>query len=456
MTQRRLALFAAALLIPACSSGDTDPDLPPPAPTGLAAQGLGAQSVQLSWTDPTPDEDGFHIWYRLAGIGNFVLLKTVGVNATSDLVNGLAPLTDYEFQVTAFNQRGDSQASNTAAASTGGLGWTQLPDAPLGLQYVQSAYDSLQNRMIVFGGADEFTAFTDDLIALDLDDATPSAVPIVPANAVRPGPRLFPTLIYDSRRLSLILFGGVLMSTAVPQNDVWEFDLTAPGASNPDGMTWTQLSPGGTAPPARYRHSAIYDPVNGRMVVFGGFDDAFELDDVARLLLPSSGTPTWESLTLSGTPPQARDNHSAIYDALNQRMIVFGGYDGLGTGAGPLVNDLWSLPLSASPVIAWSLLASAGSVPPPRDGQMAVYDSVNRRMVVFGGREEVAFLPENRVWTLDLDGLLIWTELSPLAPSPAARTEGTAVFDPGRVRMVLWGGTGFLGLPDIEVWALGL
>ena len=60
----------------------------------------------------------------------------------------------------------------------------------------------------------------------------------------------------------------------------------------------------------------------------------------------------------SGTPPSARDGHTAIYDPVRDRMVVFGGDDGA------LRNDVWALTLSGSP--AWSALAPVGTPPSAR------------------------------------------------------------------------------------------
>ena len=51
--------------------------------------------------------------------------------------------------------------------------------------------------------------------------------------------------------------------------------------------------------------------------------------------------------------------HTAIYDPVRDRMVVFGGYDGNGNR-----NDVWALSLSGSP--AWSELTPAGSLPSAR------------------------------------------------------------------------------------------
>ena len=92
----------------------------------------------------------------------------------------------------------------------------------------------------------------------------------------------------------------------------------APGAA--DGA-WDVL-----VVPARSGHSAIYDPVRDRMVVFGGYSGTgytYFLNDVWVLSL--AGMPAWTQLTPTGTPPSARYGHSAIYDPVRDRMVVFGG-----------------------------------------------------------------------------------------------------------------------------------
>jgi hypothetical protein len=63
-------------------------------------------------------------------------------------------------------------------------------------------------------------------------------------------------------------------------------------------------------------------------------------------------------------------------------------------------------------------------------------------MVVFGGRGGVYFSDNylnNDAWELAL-GTLYWKRLTPMGPVPAARSEHTAIYDPVRDRMVVFGG----------------
>ena len=92
-------------------------------------------------------------------------------------------------------------------------------------------------------------------------------------------------------------------------------------------------------------------------------------------------------------PPSARSQYTAIYDPVRDRMVVFGGSDG------SYRNDVWALSLAGSP--AWSALAPAGSLPPARRGHTAFYDPVRDRMVVFGGSGGNS--NRNDVWALSWD-----------------------------------------------------
>ena len=178
------------------------------------------------------------------------------------------------------------------------------------------------------------------------------------AAAIRPSARSRHSAIYDPVRGRMLVFGGTGFF-----NEVWALSL----AGTP---VWTQLAPTGTLPSARGRHSAIYDPVRDRMVVFGGFTGSSNLNDVWALSL--AGTPAWTQLTPTGTPPIARYAHSAIYDPVRDRMVVFGGV------AASYLNDVWALSLAGTP--AWTQLAPTGTLPITRYSHSAIYDPVRDRM----------------------------------------------------------------------------
>src|SRR5688572_27174040 len=92
----------------------------------------------------------------------------------------------------------------------------------------------------------------------------------------------------------------------------------------------------------------------------------------------------WKNLTPSeGLMPQARRNGVAVYDPIDHRIIIFGG-----TGLSGLLNDTWAFNLNT---LSWTPLNTIGAAPDPRLGHDAVYDPVGQQMVVWAGQQGSRF-----------------------------------------------------------------
>ena len=89
------------------------------APTDLAATGISASQIRLSWTDNAGTEDGFRI-ERCKGIGcsDFAQVATVGHDVTTYTDGGLTRNTKYSYRVQAFNAGAASDHSNVATGKT--------------------------------------------------------------------------------------------------------------------------------------------------------------------------------------------------------------------------------------------------------------------------------------------------------------------------------------------------
>jgi hypothetical protein len=211
---------------------------------------------------------------------------------------------------------------------------------------------------------------------------------------------------------------------------------------------WVQLCPSGPTPVGREWHSAVYDAAENRMIVFGGrafpapsLNDVWVLEHANGL----GGVSAWVQLIPTGAAPTARNGHAAVYDAANNRMLVFGG--AANANAGPYFNDAWVL-LNANGLggpPAWVALTATGTPPPGREDHAAIYDAAHNRMVSFGGwRVTTTEEYLNDVWTLrrsnGIGGPSSWKAMMPSGPLPAPRELHTAIFDPGRGRMVVFGG----------------
>jgi hypothetical protein len=113
------------------------------------------------------------------------------------------------------------------------------------------------------------------------------------------------------------------------------------------GSTWTMLAPAGGPPIARWLQTGVEDQANDRMIIFGGTNtlgSSGQMNDVWVLANADGigGAPTWTQLNPTGTVPSARLDASAAYDSATNRMILFGGdlYQGFSFGT---TNDLWVL-----------------------------------------------------------------------------------------------------------------
>lgn len=264
------------------------------------------------------------------------------------------------------------------------------------------------------------------------------------ATGTPPSGRAGHTTIVDAAHHRLVLFGGETAGgtnvTEVYSNEVW----VSPLGSSP---AWTQLFPAGGPPSPRSDHTAIYDAAHQRMVVFGGTNGAGGMLDAWSLSLDDN--PTWTPIIAGGDGIPARYLHSAIYDAPRGRMIVFGG-----TNGGTTFNDVRALSLGDSP--EWTLLSTSGLGPPNLYGHDAIYDPVGQRMLVFGGTS--AGTMQNGVWSLPLwKPSLVWRHVLPLGTLPDVRSSAAADYDPGSGNMyVFGGGTPSTTSPRFDTWTLTL
>ena len=444
-------IFLMAAIIPACG-GSSNSKLPatlPNPPTGLVATAFTTARIDLVWVDASDNEFEFRIERGDALAGPYLQIAVVPMNTQAYTDLGLLANKQYFYRITAWNSLGNSPIAGPANATTNALTWSTAPmtGGPTVLRGNHSAiYDSLGRRMIVFGGLDDSLNVMSDVWSLDLNTLAFAANPWTPevTGGITDPPLFGHSAIYDTANNRMIVFGGNDSGFAL-QNTVYVLNLAT--------MAWSQPAVTGTAPSARALHTAIYEAASQSMVVSGGNDGIDELSDVHVLSLPVNPPFVWSTPVL-GAGPIKRSQHAAIPDPLRSRMVIFGGFDqDLAVDGSVLSNESWTLALGGT--ATWNQLLFSGT-PTFRRGHTGVYDAANQRMLIFGGDTTTTPTLTNELWGLRLDVTPTWSIL-PFPGGPAARFGHSAVYDSGFNRMIIFSGNDASTIAGYnDVWVIRL
>lgn len=286
--------------------------------------------------------------------------------------------------------------------------WTHIAGAGPGKRrHAMMAYDVQRSVVVLFGGLDDLGQIRGDTWEYNgtWHQASPTASPM---------PRWLGAMAYNSTTKKIVMFGGATANGAT--NELWEYD----------GTTWT---PGtSTSPPsARTDHVMAFDAGRNTMVVFGGSAGAQTWE------LPASGT--W--VQVLGTQPAAYNDGSAAYLPARQRIVYFGGRLPSLYSA----NETWEYG-GATP--AWTQIASA-ITPPPRE--YATLTTVGTASILVGGSSEqegITHGSRDDVW--EYTGSWIPKDANVTPPS---RAYAPMVYDAGRGEILAFGGIG----PGRATWS---
>ena len=359
-----------------------------------------------------------------------------------------------------------------------GTTWTRMDptgSVPPGRSSGQAVFDSVRERVVLFGGLGPSSGHLNDLWEWDGARWTEITQP-----SPRPSARRHHQLAYDSARQRVVLFGG--SNTAANTNslsDLWEWD----------GTRWTEVESAGLAPEGKHWHAMAYDPMGRRTVVFGGVTAHRGGSALAPETWAWDGT-SWTDLTAL---PHSRTRTTETYDPVGGRILLYGGqpiliertvgryyddlwehtdgvwrriavdalgsgkagaamaYDGEemiifgGQGADGYAVGTWALDASGH---GRRIDATAGDAPHPRAGHRMVLDEARAQVVLFGGCDASSCASDTWVW----DGAR-WRDVTPGA-SPPARELAVMVYDAFRSRVVLFGGRDqdLQGLDDLWEW----
>ncbi|MEK7482714.1 MAG: IPT/TIG domain-containing protein, partial [Planctomycetota bacterium] len=193
----------------------------------------------------------------------------------------------------------------------------------------------------------------------------------LPPSGLTPLARSFGKMLYDRTRRRMLLFGGEafdsLTFATTYFGDVWALDLTA---STITTSSWILLTPdSGTSGIGSFAEMAVvYDSLRDRFLLTEGYDNCppfptpCVLISSAVFALSFSSTSvtdsgTWTRITDTGVDiPPDRITPGSAYDPVNDRLVLFGGFDPIGfvgtNGAGEF-NDTWAFNLTGSSSGFW-------------------------------------------------------------------------------------------------------
>lgn len=163
---------------------------------------------------------------------------------------------------------------DTWSLDLAGGSWTDISpsgERPVKRCLMRAAWDTANERLLMFGGQTTDTPFLGDLWALESNGWREIT------SEPRPSPRSFYAMVFDDESGRLILFGG--RTADGPVNDLWYFDSAS--------ETWEQQLVEGEGPSPRFGHDAVWHPRGRFLLLLGGNDGSNDLNDLWELSVPA-------------------------------------------------------------------------------------------------------------------------------------------------------------------------
>ncbi len=267
--------------------------------------------------------------------------------------------------------------------------------------------------------------------------------------------------VYDSITNTLIYYGGCSANCGAPLSGVY---LLSHANGIGGTSVWSQSTTNVSV--ARASPHTGYNPSTKRMMAFGG-DLAFfgtAQNDTRVLLNANSASSTWTTIKPIGGPPGVRATATVVYDQNHNHMVVFGGTDLINSTNLNDYNDVWTLSNadgSEGVSSSWTKLIPEGHPPVARRIHSAVYDPGRDAMYVFGGLQDQSNSALGDLWRLsNANGLRRsepkWEQIGQRGTPPGGSYGHSMVFDPVSERIILVGGNVRGSMPNNQVFILDL
>jgi hypothetical protein len=216
------------------------------------------------------------------------------------------------------------------------------------------------------------------------------------------------------------------------------------------GTTWSEVTTF-VQPSYRSRAAAAYDPLRGKVVLFGGQESCSYCVSAG---FSSGKNDTWEWdgrkwTQISATnSPSVRGGAWADYNSSTKTTMLFGGDNYSVSANGSTSTRSWYADLYSYNGSAWSVPSLSTGRAGLKNPAMA-YDAANNRIVTFGGAIGSTGTSVNDTYTWS--STTGWV-LQNLTTKPAARRGHVMGYDPLRQRVVMVGGVGINGNLIGDTW----
>ncbi|UCH32442.1 MAG: hypothetical protein JSV05_03430 [Candidatus Bathyarchaeota archaeon] len=236
--------------------------------------------------------------------------------------------------------------------------------------------------------------------------------------------------VWDSQSNQMIVFGGhytsSLGSSGIGLKDTWMY--------NSENKIWTQ---GANAPMTRGEHTAVWDTDGNQMIIHGGESVYGSYQYYQDTWVYSPTTDTW---TQKANGPCVRAWAPGVWDPTHAQMIIFGGY------YRPSNNGLRDTWVYVPTTDTWTAKADG---PAARWAHMAVWDTQNNEMLIFGGVSQSGWFTDTWAYNPAQDQ---WDQR---ADMPSILAQASAVWNPIDDVVVVFGGEhleGSSNVPTDETW----
>lgn len=125
--------------------------------------------------------------------------------------------------------------------------------------------------------------------------------------------RSYHTAVWNTNNTTMIVWGGDNGSTYLNTGKIY----------NPSTNTWLNATSLTNAPVGRYRHTAVWDSTNNKMIVWGGAVGSTTINTGG---VYDPALDSWTTITTTNAPTR-RWYHAAVWASNINKMIIWGGSD---------------------------------------------------------------------------------------------------------------------------------